>query len=351
MSKISVIIPVYNVEKYIDECLISVCAQTFEDTEILLINDGSTDGSLAHCNDWEEKDRRIKTIDQINQGVSVARNRGIEEAQGEWIAFIDSDDWIDPDYLQVLYDTAASNSADIALCGFCYDYPGKTVQSSHFSNDMVFCGKDIQQLQIQILAKKMSLYKGNSGDRIGGPWCKLFRSEFLRQNSLRFVPGLKRSQDVVFNLYAFEKAATIAYRNLPLYHYRINEKSVCRTISDRILSDVKDYLAEMHKFIETYHADDITYQEAFDVKVTTSVYKCMVQYFFDSRYPYSHKQMKDELKEYLIQDIFQNSIKKVRYKNLEMTEKMFAFCLKHRMYRSLKLLVEIRKKLIWLVNR
>ena len=350
--KVSVVIPVYNVEKYIDDCVKTVCAQTLKEIEIILVDDGSTDNGAAVCEQWVQKDARVRLIRQPNQGVSVARNKGIETARGEWIAFIDSDDWIDEGYLEVLYETAVKNQADVGLCGFYYDYPDQMVARWHFEKDMLFKGRDeVSQIQIQILAKNMSRVKNNSGDIVGAPWCKLFNTRFLRDNELRFIPGLRRSQDVVFNLYSFEKAQTVAYVNKQLYHYRQNQESICRTFSKKILSDVDNYLREMKKFIGIYHKEDVIFKEAFKVKVTTSVYKCLFQYFFDERYPGSRREMKEELKQYLDQGGFRESIRDVKYKNLELTEKVFAFCLKHELIGILQMLVRMRQKFIRILKR
>ena len=98
---VTVIVPVYNVEKFIDKCVQSVIDQTMTDIEVILVDDGSTDNSLARCREWANKDSRVKVYHQENQGVSVARNLGIEKSAGKYIAFIDSDDWIDPNYLEV----------------------------------------------------------------------------------------------------------------------------------------------------------------------------------------------------------------------------------------------------------
>lgn len=345
--KVSVVIPVYNVEKFIGECVASVCKQTLKEIEILLVDDGSTDNGADVCEEWVKKDSRVRLIRQPNQGVSVARNRGVAEAKGAWIAFIDSDDWIEPDYIQVLYDNAVKTKADISICGFYFDYSDETVARGHFEKDMVFAGRqEVSQIQIQILAKNMSTVKNNSGDRIGAPWCKLYNTEFIRKNGLEFIPDLKRSQDVVFNLYALEQAGRVAYKNIPLYHYRINEESVCSKFSKQILENVNNYLREMQRFIAKYHKRDAVFADAFNTKVCTSVYKCMFQYFFDERYPGSYAEMKRELKEYLSQKIFVHALQKVKYQNLDKTEKVFVFCLKHWMIAVLLLLVKMRQRFI-----
>ena len=110
---ISIIIPVYNVSQYLNECIQSVVNQSYKDFECILIDDGSSDGSEIICDQWEQKDSRIKVIHQPNQGVSKARNRGIAEVQGEYITFIDSDDWIDSNYLNALLQPIEKYNVDL----------------------------------------------------------------------------------------------------------------------------------------------------------------------------------------------------------------------------------------------
>jgi len=114
--KISVIVPVYNVYDWLDTCMESIVNQSFQDFEIILVEDGSTDGSDLKCEEWKKKDRRIKILKQKNSGPSIARNKGIKEAKGEYLSFIDSDDWVDRDFLKKLYDAASRNNADMAEC-------------------------------------------------------------------------------------------------------------------------------------------------------------------------------------------------------------------------------------------
>ena len=117
MDLISVIIPVYNVEKYLDRCVESVVNQTYKNLEIILIDDGSTDNCLAKCDEWARKDSRIKVIHKKNGGLSDARNAGLKIAQGKYIGFVDSDDWIRCDMYQMLYERLQIDDSDIAACG------------------------------------------------------------------------------------------------------------------------------------------------------------------------------------------------------------------------------------------
>ncbi len=121
---ISVIVPVYNAQKYIDKCIESILAQTYTEFEVLLIDDGSTDMSGVTCDKWAEHDKRIRVIHQKNQGIAAVRNRGISEAVGDYIAWVDSDDYVDGHFLETLYNTLEQQSADMVICGFYTDKGG-----------------------------------------------------------------------------------------------------------------------------------------------------------------------------------------------------------------------------------
>ena len=120
---ISIIIPVYNVKLYLDNCIQSVIQQSYTDFECILVDDGSTDGSSEICDQWAEKDNRIIIVHQPNGGVSSARNKGLEQAKGEYICFIDSDDWVDVDYLSAMINNLKEKETDLIICGLTQEFP------------------------------------------------------------------------------------------------------------------------------------------------------------------------------------------------------------------------------------
>lgn len=341
---VSIILPIYNVETYLEKCINSIITQTHKNIEIILVDDGSTDGSLSIANIFAQKDERIKVKHQDNQGVSVARNYGLQDATGEWISFIDPDDWIEPTYIEELCCTAQSENADICICDFIYSYPHGEKNAYHFKENMVFDNRQsINQLQIQIFAKKMSSFIGNLGDQIGAPWGKLYRSSILKNNNIWYDPKLLRSQDCVFNLYAFEVSNKIVYTQKNLYHYRINESSATQKFSPKICDSVRAYLEAMRDFINVCEKDQI-YIDALNVKITTSVYKCMYLYFFNVDFSNSYQERKKALISFIKEQPFLEGIKYVKYINLLTSEKIYVFCLKNRLVFTLNVMMNIREK-------
>ena len=118
MVKVSIIVPVYNSEKYLKKCIESIQKQTLKDMQIILINDGSTDNSLSICKEYQKRDNRIEVIDKANMGVSSARNTGIEAAIGEYIGFVDADDWIEPEMYENMYHQVKQMQADVCMCNY-----------------------------------------------------------------------------------------------------------------------------------------------------------------------------------------------------------------------------------------
>ena len=183
MPKVSVIMPVYNVAKYLPMCLESIVSQTLTDIEILCVNDGSTDNSLDVLQQFEEKDKRIIIIDKKNEGSGIARNTALERAQGEYVYFVDSDDWLDNnDVLKKITERADSENLDILIFGglSCYENNGKIKKSKggyslknlpNKYKNRVFSSKDIRK----------DIFKFPST-----VWTKLYRREFLIKNNIKF---------------------------------------------------------------------------------------------------------------------------------------------------------------------
>lgn len=219
---ISVIIPIYNQEKYIKKCLESVLAQTYKDLQIILVNDGSTDHSVRECKRFTS-DSRVILFEQENQGVSVARNLGIKAAKGEWIAFIDPDDYLEKDYFSTLLEGVNENTDIVSCCCNLVSSSFKGVDHFFKKSFSIKMGEDKSRLILQLMDMQYGApKKGKKITAIGVPWGKLYRTVFIREQKLSFKSELRRMQDNNFNMYAFDKAREIIYINTPLYNYRID---------------------------------------------------------------------------------------------------------------------------------
>lgn len=211
MTKISIVVPVYNVAGYLERCINSILRQKCENLEILIIDDGSTDGSERICDNYKKIDN-IRVIHQRNSGVSIARNVGLSLAHGEWVMFIDGDDFL-PDNAIEKFLLYIDHSIDIILADFYLYKNGKKSIQYFYNNPINFTNDKATIIRDAIISN------GKICTNIGVPWSKLYRLEFLKKNCIQFKSGLKRMQDTIFNLYAFEKADRIIYIHSPVYIY------------------------------------------------------------------------------------------------------------------------------------
>ncbi len=235
MPKISVIVPVYKVEAYLKRCVDSILSQTFTDFEIILVDDGSPDGSPEICDQYAQKDTRIHVIHQENGGISAARNAGIDWAMAhsdsEWLCFVDSDDYIHREYLQFLYRAVTEQNTKIALCGFTQEVE-------------IFCRQENNRYQAYkeaflpvFLETEIDLY-------VFGAWNKLYAKELFIEH--RYPVGRLR-EDAFFThklLYGNE----LAIVPLPLYFYYINSNGIMNTFSLKNYSDGIDAYTEQRAF-------------------------------------------------------------------------------------------------------
>lgn len=205
MPIISIIVPVYNTEKYLHRCIDSILAQTYTDFELLLVDDGSTDSSGAICDEYALRDSRVRVFHKENGGVSSARNLGLDNAQGEWITFVDSDDWVNVKYIEHLYE-CVSNEIDM-IFSYATIYTGSTKYKENYPS-YIACSTDID-----VMFDKNDLHWHTS------PWAKLYKKELINQNSLRFDNAICVGEDLVFVYSYILVCKRIYISNITDYNY------------------------------------------------------------------------------------------------------------------------------------
>lgn len=227
MSEISVIVPVHNVEKYLAYCLDSILAQTFTDFEVICVNDGSTDSSQYILEKYALWDKRIKIINQENQGVAAARNAGLKHAYGKYIAFVDSDDWVSQVMLERLYNNAQKHNSDFVYCNVLYF----NNNSTSFKAQEPTMENFEKEFEGKIFNEEMLSPDFFSAIPCNGCACnKLYDKEFLIKNEICFTEGLI-FEGVPFFAQAYLKAKTISFEKDFMYFYRA-EKDESSTIKD-----------------------------------------------------------------------------------------------------------------------
>ena len=224
MVKISVIVPIYNAEKYLEQCLDSIVAQTLEDIEIILIDDGSTDSCSEICKKYLS-DSRVTYYRKENEGLAAARADGIARANGEYIGFVDSDDWIKPYMYEKMYNAAKSNDSDIVFCNCQQNEDGYI-----FTPEMPEGAYGRKEIKEQILSKTLG-YISESGSKRAIRWSnclRIYKLETLKNNGIEFDRRLRRSQDLQLTYEATLVAQNYYYIAEPLYHNRVVVNSLSR---------------------------------------------------------------------------------------------------------------------------
>lgn len=241
MPKISVIIPVYNTERYLDKCLTSVINQSFKDIEIILINDGSTDNSYKILEDYEKKDSRIILVNQKNKGQGFARNLGIKLAKSPYLAFIDSDDFIKPTMLEDLYTIAKRDNADIVKSRY-----------QRVTED----GKETKMVStlIDSHSKEEFLHDILSLKYISIVWDSLFKKELFQDNVIKFPNIYFEDVAILYQLYFFAKK--ISYTNHVYYYWRERIGSTTQTFSEKHVNDIFKTFDITYKFLERWDVFD-----------------------------------------------------------------------------------------------
>ena len=211
----SIIIPIYNAEKHLNQCLASVVAQTHTDFECILVDDGSTDNSPIICDEWAAKDYRFQVIHKQNEGVSAARNDGLDIAMGEFILFVDSDDWLEEDYIMEM--ACHCKSAELTVSGQIRNYKDGGQKIFKPQQTTSFCLSLENTSIFTQLCKDWLLY---------APHEKLFRRDIIEKKGIRFLKGCSYGEDLTFNFEYLDHVSTISMVDKALYHYRIEEGSL-----------------------------------------------------------------------------------------------------------------------------
>lgn len=209
MQMISIIVPVYKVENHLDKCINSILTQTYNDWELILIDDGSPDGSGAICDKYASKDTRIRVFHVENGGVSKARNLGLDNINGEWVMFVDADDWIDAECLEICYLEAIKNNLQAIQFAFCYVYQD---------------GREKAQIKTNTAIHDGSGYINNGSFNVS-VWGSLLHRSIIDEQCLRFDTNLRLAEDQVFILSYIRYCNKIQYLSKVLYYYLQNESS------------------------------------------------------------------------------------------------------------------------------
>lgn len=258
--KVSIIVPVYNVEAYLEQCIQSLIHQTYENCEFIFVNDGSPDHSDVILERYAQMDSRIQIIRQENQGLSGARNRGLEAATGEYVVFQDSDDWLDVETIAAAMDFSEGNNLDVVLWSYISEYEGKSIPRPLFDAQSIVWD-DAKQIHCRIVGLTgEELSQPHKADACVTAWGKLYRRDVI--GNCRFV-DTKRigTEDALFNIYVFGNAKRVGYLPDTYSHYRkTNETSLTSGFKPHLAACWEELYRLMEEYLNEHDCEKVFYQ-------------------------------------------------------------------------------------------
>lgn len=347
--KVSIIVPVYNVEKYLERCINSLTNQSLKDIEIILVDDSSTDSSLEICQKKALEDSRIKVIHKQNEGAGRARNTALEVANGKYIGFVDSDDYIREDMFKTLYEKAEKYNSDLVMSGvlfvdgnmFCQD--GECVRKVYFDADTHFSGEQLKELKMGVVGATPEDYDDSKyGMSI---WKNLFKHEIIKKNNLAFQSEREMlSEDALFMIdyiSCIKKATGIGEA---FYNYCRNGESISKSYKkDRFqksLVFVNEVEKRFKKDINPLEYEIYIYR--FWQAMCRVLCSQEIMNANDNNIKYS--ELKKKLQEVCTHSLTSKALKSYPICKLPLKQRVFAYGIKYKLYFLLKILVDLRSK-------
>ena len=323
---ISVIIPVYKVEKHLEKCVDSVINQTYKNLEIILVDDGSPDNCPKICDEYAKKDKRIKVIHKENGGVGSARNKGMEKAVGEYITFVDSDDWLEKNFIQEMLFIINKYKVDYVTCGYYRVYENKKEIINGNLEEIVIDSKEY-------VNKLLNVQNG-----YGFVHMKLIKKEKI--SSLRFEEKLVVGEDALFNIQLCKNIDKIVIYNKPLYNYYFNTNSVVRKYNNEYCNNYLKSMIYMSEYIRKNYKSENVIQNLYNY-IAYHVLLICVNYCYHPDNPNKGRKL---LVETVKIDLFKEAINNSNYNGLSVSRKISLFTLKYKLYFLMSLICIIRQK-------
>lgn len=323
-SLISIIIPVYNVEKYLAQCLNSIIHQTYQHIEVICVNDGSLDNSKNILEEYASKDNRIKIISQDNQGLSAARNRGMREASGKYLMFVDSDDWIDLCTCEKAISLAEKNNADLVFWSYTREYDGVSKEKLLFWKDETVFD------EIQVKTELHRRLAGLLGEELKYPdyanaietaWGKLYLTSELIENQIKFVDTKEiGTEDALFNLYVLGYVKKAVYIRKCFNHYRKNNNTSLTSKYKKNLYSQWQHLFDLLAEYITVNRLPYEYEQALNNRIALSILGLGLNILTSD---YSKKKKIELIKNIIRSDRYQKAYKALEFKYFPIHWKVF----------------------------
>lgn len=329
MKKISIIIPVYNAGNYISICLKSVIEQSYTNWEIILIDDGSTDNSKEIYEKIATKNNKIKVFQQTNKGVSSARNLGIEKADGDYIVFLDADDWIDSIFLERMLEVIEKENADIVQCNSYYANNNKYIERKHIRPSYSI-RNNMNELQLDILYREYDEKKNDcSVGAMRGVWGKIFKASIIKK--ITFNEKIDIFEDGIFVLNALQNSKKVVLMDEYYYYYRMTENSSNTKYKPDFSSKVIEIFREINNFIAKNNKD-MEFKEYFNIMVFEMISSTLDKDIFNIHSQYHRKEKIKQLEGLIGQDFCKEAISKLNIKYLNRNQRLLYLLLKIKFY-------------------
>ena len=345
MAKVSIIIPFFRVPLvFFQKCLDSLTSQTLSDLEFVFVDDGNdiNDDSFSFIKNSANQDSRIKILHQEHNGVSAARNLGIESAQGEYITFIDADDWIDSNAIETLYKEAKSNHSPVVIFDCIGERNYETFKYQLFDKSI----NSLDQADYRFILESAVNTNPKHGGIVIGVCCKLYEAAFIKNNHILFHSNISLGEDRLFFLDVLSFSPKIGYCHKPFYHYRYNEASLSHTCRKDFISIIETNHQQLsnHAIISKYpdlreHFYSWMYTDIARI-ILTSLDQC----FFSTQNNDSHGTKKKKLLELISHPISKRALLSFDKKSFEKKSILKLFCFKHKLIDLLFLLHWFQEK-------
>ena len=348
-ASLSIIVPVYNTEKYLRRCMDSIMNQTLQDIEIIIVDDGSRENCAALCDEIAKTDSRIKVVHKKNAGPGLARNSGIEIATGEYIGFVDSDDYIERTMYEALYNAAKKNNADLCLSGTCFvggnmfSESGAETKKEYFEEETVFKKEDMKKLLLGIVG---ALPHEPDDSRYGvSVWKNIFKTSVIREKGIRFLSEREiLSEDTLFMIDYIKAAESAVGVQGAYYCYCRNEDSISKSYKKDRFEKCIVFLDALEKRIADVAKKDEygIYLDRLVQAYGRTVCSQEIMHARDEKIKFSH--LKKRLKEICTEDKIENVLKSYPWYRLPVKQAAFAFAMKYKLFLMQKIMVLLRDR-------
>lgn len=341
---VSIIVPIYNVENYLAKSMDSLIHQTYTNLEIIVVNDGSKDGSLAIAEEYAAKDNRIVVISQKNQGPSAARNTGISHAHGEYICFLDSDDWLDIHTCEIAVNTALSKNVDVVLWNYVKEYANASAEVHCILKEEMIDENHIHLLRQRIVGPVGSqMAQPQYVDSLSVVWGKLYRADYIKDHQIEFI-SIKEigTEDLLFNVEYFQYAQNAYMLTDFLNHYRKdNDGSLTSTYKPNLFTQWQNLQNRIWKIVQ----HDPLLTQAFYNRVALTIIGLGLNELASKK---TSSEKKAQLRSYLQTPRYQEAYRKLDFTHFPLHWKLFFGCAKNNYLTGLMLLL---RTIRFIINR